>query len=231
KDQFKPLQAGGAPPLVAVSDPALTRLFPSDLFLTAIYPQYPIARRTPAPLKAQNLFAVPKEGKVRHLTDAKGLEKYFRSALAPVKDDDTAKDATLAWLRLSQELKQDGFYKFSIPKESLATSTKDRRTEASGKAVVTGGGKGELTASLKFDDGGRLVHVAEANQIKAGIRPICQATKLLDADPVVRRMAEKDILVMGRAAKGYLNEQRAKASPELRLAIDRVWRRILDEGW
>jgi hypothetical protein len=44
-------------------------------------------------------------------------------------------------------------------------------------------------------------------------------------------MAEKDILVMGSAAKGYLDEQRAKASPELRRAIDRVWRRILDEDW
>jgi hypothetical protein len=44
-------------------------------------------------------------------------------------------------------------------------------------------------------------------------------------------MAEKDILVMGRSARPYLDEQRAKASPDLRKAIDRVWRRIVDEGW
>ena len=44
-------------------------------------------------------------------------------------------------------------------------------------------------------------------------------------------MAEQDILVMGKSAKAYLDEQRAKAEPELKAAIDRVWRRILDEGW
>jgi hypothetical protein len=63
-------------------------------------------------------------------------------------------------------------------------------------------------------------------ELKPGPRPICQATKLLDADPVVRRMAEQDLLVMGRAARPYLDEQRAKAAPELQKAIDRVWERI-----
>jgi hypothetical protein len=53
---------------------------------------------------------------------------------------------------------------------------------------------------------------------------------LLDADPIVRRMAEQDLLIMGSAAKSYLDEQRAKASPELRRAIDRLWQRIVDEG-
>ena len=64
-----------------------------------------------------------------------------------------------------------------------------------------------------------------------GVRPICQATKLLDADPLVRRMAEQDILVMGQSAKEYLDEQRANAKPELKAAIDRIWKRIVDEGW
>jgi len=43
-------------------------------------------------------------------------------------------------------------------------------------------------------------------------------------------MAEQDILVMGKAAKGYLDEQRAKASPELQQAIDEIWERIIAEG-
>ena len=71
----------------------------------------------------------------------------------------------------------------------------------------------------------------ESSTVKAGIRPICQATKLLDPDSIVRQMAEKDILVMGQAAKAYLDEQRAQASPELRQAIDHMWQRILQEGW
>ena len=38
-------------------------------------------------------------------------------------------------------------------------------------------------------------------------------------------------LVMGRAAHDYLAAQRAKAAPRQRRAIDRIWKRILDEGW
>ena len=65
--------------------------------------------------------------------------------------------------------------------------------------------------------------------MKRGVRPICQATKLLDPDPVVRQMAEDAILVMGKAADEYLSEQRARATPALREAIDRIWQRILIE--
>jgi hypothetical protein len=36
---------------------------------------------------------------------------------------------------------------------------------------------------------------------------------------------------MGKSAKGYLDEQRAKAKPELKAAIDRIWKRIVDERW
>jgi len=47
---------------------------------------------------------------------------------------------------------------------------------------------------------------------------------------VLRRMAEQDVLVMGRAAKPYLDQVRATARPKLQQAIDRIWQRILEEG-
>src|SRR5207249_6646109 len=62
--------------------------------------------------------------------------------------------------------------------------------------------------------------------IRPGPRPICQATKLLDADPLVRRICEQDLLIMGLSARDYLAEQRAAARPELRDAIDRLWQKI-----
>ena len=43
-------------------------------------------------------------------------------------------------------------------------------------------------------------------------------------------MAEQDLLVMGRAAKPYLDQVRAAARPKLQQAIDRIWQRILNEG-
>jgi len=81
---------------------------------------------------------------------------------------------------------------------------------------------------MTFEDG-KLAKVVEENTVKPGVRPICQATKLLDPDPIVRGMAEQCIVVMGSEAREYLLGQRAKASPELQQAIDRVWQRIIDE--
>src|SRR5205823_10311831 len=99
-----------------------------------------------------------------------------------------------------------------------------------GQTAVTGGGQGQIEMTMNFDRLGNFVRVQESSTVRPGVRPICQATKLLDRDPIVRRMAEQDILVMGRAAKPYLDEIRAKARPKLRQAIDRIWQRILDEG-
>jgi hypothetical protein len=87
------------------------------------------------------------------------------------------------------------------------------------------GGNGELNVTLEFEKG-QLAKANETAKIREGPRPICQATKLLDADPIVRRMAENDLLYLGDLVKDYLDEQRAQATPELRQAIDRLWQRI-----
>ena len=51
---------------------------------------------------------------------------------------------------------------------------------------------------------------------------MCQATRLLDSDPIMRAMAAQDLLIMGRAAMPYLREQRKTAAPELVRAIDAI---------
>jgi hypothetical protein len=230
RDQFPVLRNQGMPPLVVIADETLRRMFPEHEFLVLGFRQHPVVQVAPEPLKTRNLFSV-KNGKVQHLTDTKALEGFFRHTLGLIANEKSARDSAEAWLRLSQEFKQDGFFKFSIPKESLTAVRSKEGWRASGKVVVMQGGKGEILATLAFDDTGKLTKVEEQNTVKPGVRPICQATKLLDADAIVRQMAEKDILVMGWAAKEYLEEQRAKAPPELRQAIDRIWQRIVDEEW
>lgn len=74
------------------------------------------------------------------------------------------------------------------------------------------------------------MQIYEKSALRPGVRPICQATKLLDRDPIVRRMAEQDILVMGCTAKPYLDQVRAASRPKLRQAIERIWQRIVNEG-
>jgi hypothetical protein len=209
-----------------VDDESLALAFPAQQCYAVIFRQFPVGRRPPDPLKTQNLYIVSK-GDTLHVTDIKELEKFFKGKLSPVKEEFWAKNAARAWLSLSQQLKQDGFYRFAIPDEFLKWDAPDR--QATGKAEVKRGGNGDISVTLSFDADGNLAHVAEEVKIRPGPRPICQATKLLDADPVVRRMAEQDLLIMGTMAKDYLAEQRAKASPELQKAIDRLWERIRRE--
>ncbi len=216
-----------------VTGEVLARAFPGHRFYVLRFRQYPVAVAPPESLQANNLFVVKPDASVEHLADAKALERFFRAALTPVQTVTKAKEAAKAWLRLAEELHQDGFLQFSVPEDSLrVTRTARGGRRVTGKAVVSqqGGNLGEIAAALTFDRAGKLAQASETATIKRGIRPICQATKLLDPDPIVRRMAEQDILVMGRAAGPYLDEQRAAASPELRDAIDRIWQRILAEG-
>ena len=227
--EFKDAERGQ---IIPVKDEPLTREFPGYSFYVLRFRRYPVALAPPEPLKANNLFIVKPDGPVGHILDTDMLKNFFRTTLAPVRTEARASDTAKAWLQLAQEFYQDGFFRFSIPEGSIrVTAMGNGGLEVSGKAVVNqqGGNTGEIGASLIFDPAGVLTKVSESVQIHRGIRPICQATKLLDPDPIVRGMAEQAILVMGKAASGYLDEQRAKASPELQHAIDEIWQRIVAE--
>jgi hypothetical protein len=207
---------------------ALGRALPGYAFYFVMFPQFPVARITPAGLKASNVLACDADGKVQVLSDYVALEKFFRAALPALKSDDKLKDAVRAWLSLSQQLKQDGFYTFERVEEATRVEKDDEGKTATGRIVVMKGGSGTMTATLTFDSAGKLTKISQDPKIKPGPRPRCHATKLLDPDPVIRAIVEQDLLIMGRAAKPYLDEQRATASPALRKAIDRIWQRILE---
>jgi len=228
--EFKGAERGQ---IISVKEESLTRAFPGYSFYVLRFRQYPIALAPPEPLGSNNLFIVKPDGSVEYLRESETLKTFFRAALPPVTTQAQARDAAKAWLRLAQEFHQDGFFRFLVPEDSIRVGALEKGgLEVSGQAVVNqqGGNMGELGASLTFDPAGVLTKVSESAQIHRGIRPRCQATKLLDPDPIVRRMAEEAIIVMGKAAALYLYEQRAKTSPELQHAIDAIWRRIIAEG-
>lgn len=232
QQQLATLRGAERGQVMRVAEDVLARAFPADLFYALRFRQYPVALAPPDPLAINNLFVVRPNGSVEHLPDVGALEAFFRAALRPVTADAQARDAARAWLYLAQEFRQDGFFQFVISADSLKVAAlPNGGREVTGRAVVTphGGNQGEIAATLTFDGRGSLLTVSESANIKRGIRPICQATKLLDPDPVVRRMAEEAILVMGKGAKEYLDEQRARARPALQEAIDRIWRQILSE--
>jgi hypothetical protein len=212
-----------------LADASLQKAFPGELFFSVLYRQFPVGRLVPAPLKPSNIFVVNREGKAQLINDNKELEKFFRAHVDVVKQEERARTAAQAWLQLSSQLKQDGFYRFKLMEDSLKAAKEKGGLVAKGTMVVMQGGNGEINTQLTFNDEGKLAKVEENSKIRPGPRPICQATKLLDRDPIVRRMAEQDLLIMGKFAFPYLAEQRVKASPALRKAIDQMKERILDE--
>jgi hypothetical protein len=223
-DRLEELKAAGTK-VDAISDEAVASALPGQLFFAVLFRQFPIARKPPEPLNSQNLFVVNAKGELKHLPDAKALEEHLKSKLG-VKDEKAAKEAALAYLRLVQEYFQDGFYTFKTVEEGTKVTKQKDSLKAVARTAAEKGGNGEISVELTFDDKGMLTKAAATSTLKPGPRPICQATKLTDPDPLVRRICEQDLLIIGRAAKDYLDEQRAKAGPELQEAIDRIWQRI-----
>jgi hypothetical protein len=212
-----------------VKDGPVSRAFPKHVFFGVYFRQHPVARLAPKGMNSANVYAVGPDGKAQLMKDAAQLQGFFKTNLAPAKEDDPAKDAARTYLRLMEELHQDGFYKFALQDDSTKVEAGKDGKNARARAVVMAGGNGELSATLTFAASGELKTIADSIRLKPGPRPICQATKLLDADPMVRRMAEGELLIMGRSAHWYLSEQRAKAPPELQRAIDILWERIVQE--
>src|SRR5712691_2965990 len=69
----------------AVQDQSLTREFPGYSFYVLRFRNYPVARITPEPLKANNLFIVKPDSSVEHTGNTETLKNFFRAALAPVR--------------------------------------------------------------------------------------------------------------------------------------------------
>jgi hypothetical protein len=212
-----------------ISDDYVGRTFPNFSFFGVIFRQHPIAVQCPQKqdLKCSNLFFV-KGGRLDFVATIPDLRFFFIAEMGPAPDEKAAIDAASTWLRFSEELKQDLFYTFSAPE--ISYMPREDIVRVRGQAAVVAGGEGHIEMLITLGAAGSLVNIYEKSALRPGVRPICQATKLLDRDPIVRRMAEQDVLVMGRAAKPYLDQVRVTARPKLQQAIDRIWQRILGEG-
>ncbi|CAN5722859.1 hypothetical protein BH10CYA1_BH10CYA1_48380 [soil metagenome] len=214
-----------------VHNASLSRTIPHKLFYVLRFRQFPVAIALPQPYGSNNIFAVDKNGTVEMITSTDKLKQLFERNVHGINSDTAAKNIVKAWLVLAQELAQDGLFHFSIPESGISRLETHDMTYK-GKSVVEqhAANSGQIEATVAFTPSGEIKSIEQSITLRAGMRPICQSTKLLDNDPIVRKMAEQDLLIMGKDAKPYLDQQRSKVSPALRDAIDRVWQRIIIEG-
>ncbi|MBK9771576.1 MAG: hypothetical protein IPP57_12235 [Candidatus Obscuribacter sp.] len=216
-----------------VDSVALQQAFPDSLFYVLRFPQWPLPIDPPQPLGNNNIFVIAKDSKLSApITSIEQLKPYLVKNSKPTVSEANCRTLLEGSMALVQELVQDGMYQFEIDKHTLSIDRTARGRVASGqiKALPNGGNGGAVFVTLQFGLKSELTGLDCQSKLIDGMRPICQSTKLLDADPIVRKMAEKDLLIMGRSAGDYLQWQREQVSPELKVEIDRVWARILKEG-
>ncbi len=207
-------------------------LFPKQLFYVLRFPQWPVSIAPPADLANNNLLVFTQGKPLQAISDNQQLQEYFQLNAHAQGTVEGAANTLKAWLSLSAELEQDGMFQFNAPVVESSTNFAAGGFEAHGHIDVAPkrGDMGSITGKVIVDASGKLQSATTHPALKSGMRPICQATKLLDVDPIVRKMAERDLLVMGQSAHNYLIMQRSKAAPELRARIDQIWQQILDEG-
>ena len=224
--EIKGAEAGRA---TVIADGAAT--FPDHTLFAFVFPQFPVAREAPEPFKSANVIAIPKkkDAKPVVITIQGDFETFFKDAARPVKTEADVAEAVRCWARAYAELSQDGFYLFTVKAEAAKITDDGITATAIATPDPKNGDGGDVRVTMTFKDG-KWAGGTTKRSLKPGMRPRCQATKLLDPDPIVRGMAEDAIRFMGRSAKPYLDEQRAKASAELREAIDRAWRKIEEES-
>lgn len=227
-DEFPSLQRSR---LFLLKGEGIEKQFPERIVYVLRFMQFPVPVLVPQGLASNTILVVDRKGAIEKILDEAALKQFFVDNLKPSADESRSKDALASWLLMVKELAQDGMYQFKqIDKNSIRIAKIDTGCTASGviEIVPRGGNEGAIEAVLTFDKGGRIQSVVTITRMNAGIRPICQSHRLLDTDPVLRQMAERDLLVMGKMCKDYLLEQRKNVSPALKREIDRIWLKICE---
>jgi len=220
----------GVPP-IEIKDKGLAELTKAT-FHSVHYREFPVQMMPPKPMATRSLFSVKPDGAVTLFTFRKDLEKSFLTYAKPLESS-SIKRLGIGYLKLSTVFSQDGMFQFvfDLKNLSIRSSRNEIVLQATAPVVEKSGDTGQLTATMTFKADQStgsylLVSISEKDTIKPGIRPICQCTLLLDQNPIVRKMAERDLLIMGLSAEPYIRKQLAQANPELRREIERVWQRI-----
>jgi hypothetical protein len=164
------IPGSGAGRVAPVENEAVRRVFPAEWFYSVHFMRYPRAVIPPNPLKLDNVLGVSPDGSVKHLQNRDALTSYLREKLPPVRDAAEARNALLATLRLCEEFFQDGHYVFTVPDDSLSVAPQGDGRVAAGKAVVTKGGNGEITARLTFNASGKVDDIVLGGRVRPDVR-------------------------------------------------------------
>jgi hypothetical protein len=140
----------------ALDNEHVRKAFADDRFYSVHAKKMPRPDMVPKPLRTLRLVRVPADGSVHPIEDLEGLKSLLCAKFSGVRDESPARAALMTTLRLAEEYYQDGNMTFAVPANTVSVSRHGDRIVATGKAVVSHGGKGEVQVSLNFGPSGAL---------------------------------------------------------------------------
>jgi hypothetical protein len=141
---LKSVRLGKRVQLQPLGDDDLRTIFNQCEFFLLRYPRYPSEVIPVEPLRPNNLFAVC-DRNVSHMSDGTELRDFFLQHFPSATNNEIRTAGIRGWLRLAQELYQDGFVKFSSP----SIKTDDSKFEGAVNAIE-GTGEGSITVKMLF---------------------------------------------------------------------------------
>lgn len=141
----------------------LKRIFNRCEFVLLRYPRYPVEVVPVEPLRSNNLLIVC-DRKVTRISDDAELKIFFLQHLPVSVDAEMRIAGVRGWLRLVQELHQDGFIQFGNPSIKAGDWTVEGAVKATG-----GSGEGTLKITMEFT-GGKLSKLSSEGDIVPGTR-------------------------------------------------------------
>lgn len=142
----------------------LKRVFEGCQFGLLRYPRYPVEVVPVEPLRPNNLLVVC-DGKVTRISDDAELKSFFLQHFPLSVDDEMRTAGVRGWLRLVQELHQDGFVQFGSP----AIIRTGNLTFEGAVNPTEGSGEGALRVIMEFA-GGKLSKLSSEGHIVPGTR-------------------------------------------------------------
>jgi hypothetical protein len=106
--------------IVAIEDDAVQKLFPDDRFFGVYFATWPVAPRLPKELAHETLVRVRRGETIEPIRGEDGLRIFLAQALTDIRDDDKARAAASASLRLAEAISKAGASPFGKAEVSVA---------------------------------------------------------------------------------------------------------------
>lgn len=139
--------------VVPIEDEMLQKVFPDNRFYGVYFATWPVAPRLPKELAHETVVRVRQGESIQPIRGEDGLRTFLAQALVDIRDEDKAKAAVLASLRLAEAVSKAGAYPFEKPEVSVARQ--GTTIVATARAAVNPS-LGEVAIRLEFGADGKI---------------------------------------------------------------------------